>query len=83
MRNPFLDHPASVGESYFEHLFAAAAFGARMVAGGIACMIHAVLPFAFVRTGGDTIRSLNEEIADRRHAMDGHAPLGRMRGLDR
>jgi hypothetical protein len=36
----FLDHPRSVGESYFGHQRQATAFGARMLIGAIACFLH-------------------------------------------
>jgi hypothetical protein len=65
----FTEHPASVGESYARHCVCAFGFGARMVGAGIACMIHALLPFVFVRTGSRTIAELNERmIANRRAA---------------
>jgi Family of unknown function (DUF6356) len=57
--NPFTAHPASVGETYGEHLRFALAFGVRMTFGGIAAMIHAVFPFLFVTTGSRTLDGLN------------------------
>jgi hypothetical protein len=57
--NPFTAHPASVGETYGEHGRFAFAFGARMLIGGVAAMIHAVFPFLFVTTAGRTIDALN------------------------
>ena len=57
--NPFTAHPASVGETYGEHCRFALGFGARMLFGGIAAMIHAVLPFLFVATAGRTLDELN------------------------
>jgi hypothetical protein len=58
----FTEHPASVGESYTEHLFRAVYFGARMVFAGIACLVHAVLPFLFVHTGSRAIAELNDRM---------------------
>ena len=58
----FTEHPASVGESYTEHLFSAICFGARMVFAGIACLVHGVLPFLFVRTGSRAIAELNDRM---------------------
>jgi hypothetical protein len=58
----FTDHPASVGESYLEHLGRALCFGTRMVLAGMACLIHGVLPFLFVRTGSQAISELNERM---------------------
>lgn len=58
----FTGHPASVGESYCEHLFRAVGFGTRMVLAGIACLVHGVLPFLFVRTGSRAIAELNDRM---------------------
>ena len=58
----FTEHPASVGESYTEHLLRAIYFGARMVFAGIACLVHAVLPFLFVHTGSRAIAELNDRM---------------------
>jgi hypothetical protein len=63
----FTDHPASVGESYSEHLLRAVYFGTRMVFAGVACLLHGVLPFLFVRTGSRAIAELNDRmVANRR-----------------
>jgi hypothetical protein len=61
----FTAHPEAVGESYGEHLAMAAGFGLRMVLGGLACIVHAVLPFAFVTTASRTIRELHERLGKR------------------
>jgi hypothetical protein len=63
----FTDHPASVGESYSEHLMTAAGFGTRLVLTGFACLIHALLPFLFVKTGSQQIAALYDRmVANRR-----------------
>ena len=59
MTNPFTAHPASVGESYGEHCVFALAFGTRMLLGGLAAMVHAVFPFAFITTASRTLDELN------------------------
>lgn len=66
----FTRHPATVGESYGEHFLAATGFGLRMLFGAVACLVHAVLPFLFVTTGSDVIRSLNNRMVvnRRRHS---------------
>ncbi|MDY6945572.1 MAG: DUF6356 family protein [Pseudomonadota bacterium] len=66
--NPFTEHPTAVGETYLAHLRAAAGFGLQMVAAGLACLVHALLPFLFVRTGSDCIGRLHERMHARRHA---------------
>ena len=63
----FTEHPASVGESYAEHLVTASGFGLRMVLAGLACIVHALLPFLFVKTGSVQISTLHDRmIANRR-----------------
>ncbi|HYD78922.1 MAG TPA: DUF6356 family protein [Paucimonas sp.] len=59
---PFTEHPASVGEGYFTHMAMATGFGIRMIACGLACLIHAVLPFLFVTVGRDTITRLHDKM---------------------
>lgn len=67
----FTEHPASVGESYGEHLAMASGFGLRMILGGCACLIHGLLPFLFVRTGSAQISELHSVMVAnrRRNAM--------------
>ena len=62
----FTDHPATVGETYSEHLLAAAGFGARMILGGFACCLHGLLPFVFRHRGSDTIAALHEAMVVKR-----------------
>jgi len=54
----FTEHPASVGETYFEHLIFAWRTGFLMFAGGCACLVHGLLPFLCTTTGSRTIRTL-------------------------
>jgi hypothetical protein len=66
----FTEHPASVGESYGEHMGQAVCFGTRMIFAGLACLVHAVLPFLFVRTGSRAIAELNDRmVINRRRAL--------------
>ena len=48
--NPFTAHPASVGETYTQHLRFALRFGVKMTAGGLAAIVHSLLPFCFETT---------------------------------
>jgi hypothetical protein len=43
-------------------------FGGRMVLAGLACLVHAVLPFMFVQTGSQAIETLNARMQARRRA---------------
>jgi hypothetical protein len=79
----FTEHPESVGESYLQHLMAATTFGVRMVLGGLACLVHALLPFLFVRTGSNCVTDLHQRMVARQRKAQpptvtlGHQPLGR------
>lgn len=67
MRRLLTDHPASVGETYFEHMAHASGFGLSMILAGVACIVHALIPAWFVSTGSNTIRRLHDRmIANRR-----------------
>jgi hypothetical protein len=59
----FTRHPATVGESYRQHLAFAAGIGGRLVVAGIACLVHALLPFLFERTGSRAIIDLHDQLA--------------------
>ena len=67
-RRLFLDHPASVGESYAEHFGVASRFGVTLIGGGLACLVHAVVPAAFKTTGSQTVLRLNKRIVEKRAA---------------
>lgn len=62
IRRLFTEHPASVGETYFQHMAHAARFASSMLLCGAACMVHAVLPFLFVTTGSKAIVELNDRM---------------------
>lgn len=61
-RSLFIEHPASVGETYLQHCASAFGFGARMIFAGAACMVHGVLPALFVTRGSDAIRTLHDRM---------------------
>jgi hypothetical protein len=67
MTNPFTAHPASVGETYWQHLRFAARFGGKMTCGGLAALVHALLPFCFATTASRT----NDELVRMRAASRG------------
>jgi predicted phage tail protein len=61
----FLSHPRSVGETYVEHAGVAGRFGATMIVGGVACLIHAVLPAVFPRAASDRVKRLYAQMVAR------------------
>jgi hypothetical protein len=66
----FTDHPRSAGETYLRHLESASSFGLRMILAGLACTIHGVFPFLFVRTGSSAIRALHNDMLDNRRRTE-------------
>ena len=64
----FTAHPATVGETYWQHMAVAGRFGARMLVGSIGCFVHAVLPFTCKTRGSDTVRALHAELIAKRAA---------------
>ena len=68
-RKLFLNHPQEVGETYAKHLLVAGRFGAEMVGGGVACMIHAVVPAVFKTAGSGTVSRLHARMVSKRGAV--------------
>jgi hypothetical protein len=58
----FLDHPRSVGETYFEHQRNALGYAVSMLAGGIACLLHSLIPGMFATTGSRMVRKLYDQM---------------------
>ena len=62
----FRAHPASVGESYFAHMGVALSFAGALLAAGLACLVHAFLPFLFTTTARTAINELHRRIVTHR-----------------
>ena len=69
----FSEHPASVGESYSEHFVTAGGFGWALFKASFACFVHAVLPFAFEKTGSKAITDLHAKMVSNRASHRTHA----------
>ena len=69
MSNPFTAHPTSVGETYLQHMRFAFGFGARMLTGGIAAIIHSIFPFMCVTTAS----RINDQLVELRAASRGRS----------
>lgn len=80
IRRLFTEHPASVGETYLQHLCAATGFSVRMFGGAIACFIHALLPFTFQHTGSDSITCLYDRMVTNRRRRPVAAPAAPAHG---
>ncbi len=66
MKKLFTDHPASVGENYLEHLIAAMSFSFALLIAALVCLVHALLPFLFVKTGSQRVIALYEKMVTNR-----------------
>ena len=66
VRNPFLEHPNSVGEGYWAHARAALGFAGSLWLAGFVCLVHALLPFAFEKTGSRMISRLHDRMVAHR-----------------
>ena len=62
----FKDHPASVGESYMEHMAFAGWFALELFLAGGAALIHALVPPLFETTASTRIRALYHRIESRK-----------------
>lgn len=61
----FLNHPASVDETYFEHMRFALWFAFWLAAAAFAALVHAIIPAAFEKTGSRIIAKLYARTANR------------------
>lgn len=61
----FTRHPATIGESYVQHLAQAGTFGVTMIAAGTACLVHAIFPFLFEKTASQCVQRLHTQMAAR------------------
>ena len=73
-RRLFLDHPATMDETYGEHLAIAASFASGLFAASVACAIHALVPGLFVTTGSRAIADLNARLVEGRRRRAAPAP---------
>jgi len=65
-RLSFTEHPASVGETYLEHMGMALSFSGALALAAAACLLHAVLPFAFERAGSRAVETLYRRMVTHR-----------------
>jgi len=62
----FTQHPATVGETYLEHTGVALSFAFPLFLAGLACLLHAVFPFLFERTGSEMVTVLHDRMVTNR-----------------
>jgi hypothetical protein len=64
-RSLFVDHPASVEESYFEHMRFAFGFAGLLLLAGAAALVHALIPGLCKTTASQITRRLYARIEHR------------------
>ncbi|MCH9695454.1 MAG: hypothetical protein K0U72_13160 [Gammaproteobacteria bacterium] len=66
----FTEHPATVGETYGEHFVTASGFSWSLFKAAFCCAVHAVLPFAFEKTGSECITGLYDRMVTNRSRLE-------------
>ena len=61
----FNNHPKSVGENYFTHMFQAIQFSLKSLAASAIFLLHAFFPFLLKHTGCDIISSMKSKCSSR------------------
>ncbi len=61
----FTDHPASVDETYFEHMAFASRFSGRLFKAAFMALVHGFLPFLFEKSASGIVRELYERTHNR------------------
>ncbi len=66
----FTAHPASVGETYLEHLRHAGGVGLSMIRGGLVFLVNGLCPFLFARKGPSTAASFYGSMVTNREGVE-------------
>jgi hypothetical protein len=61
-RKAFLDHPASVDETYFEHFRVASHYSRELAGASAKAMVHALVPGMCCTSASDKIKQLNTQV---------------------
>ena len=70
LKAKFTDHPVTVGETYGEHFVTAMGFSLSMLKAAFCCGAHAILPFAFEKTGSECITGLYDRMITNRSRLE-------------
>ncbi len=68
IRRPFVDHPATVDETYGEHFAVAFGFARTLAVAAGGAFVHALVPSLCERTASSRIVELHERISRGRRA---------------
>jgi hypothetical protein len=69
LKHLFTAHPQAVGETYVEHGATAIRFGLTMIAGGIACLVHAVVPALYANSASERVKRLYSQMRARQPGL--------------
>ena len=61
----FLNHPAKVNESFFEHMYFALRFARLLFVAAFAALVHALVPCLFDKTASKIVALLYERTKGR------------------
>jgi hypothetical protein len=62
LQRMFLDHPHTIGESYFEHQRTAFGFALALMGAGLACMVHGLVPGLFQSRASRMVAQLHQRM---------------------
>jgi hypothetical protein len=65
LRRCFTEHPASVGETYGEHMRVALSFAVPLTKAAAAAYLHAIFPFLFTTTASGIVKGLYDRMTRR------------------
>ena len=66
VNNIFTKHPNEVGESYLLHMFNALRYAFTFLLLFVIAVIHAILPFLFIRTASDVVCEMSKDMECRK-----------------
>lgn len=70
LKAKFTEHPETVGETYGEHFVTASGFSFALFKAAFCCAVHAILPFAFEKTGSECITGLYDRMVTNRSRLE-------------
>lgn len=63
----FINHPKSINESYFEHLYQAIGISLKLCKTAIIALIHGIFPFICIHSASNNIEDLYKQTKNRRN----------------
>lgn len=63
LSKPFTEHPASVGETYGEHMRVSLGFARTLAVAAGAALVHAVVPSLCKKSASTRIRAMHDTIS--------------------